>query len=87
MAGLNERKKVERELQLKKLNKFIEDSRNEFKSILSVLGWTSESLEVVQKEKIVACPLDSGHRLPASSLSRHTEFCKWFKAGYTREEM
>ncbi|XP_076325865.1 U11/U12 small nuclear ribonucleoprotein 48 kDa protein-like [Tachypleus tridentatus] len=87
MAGFNERKKVERELQLKKLNKFTEDFRNELNSILSVLEWTSESFEVLQKEKMVTCPLDSGHRLPSSSLSRHTEFCKWFKAGYTREEM
>ena len=36
---------------------------------------------------MVTCPYDTGHRMPASTLDKHVELCKWKQKGFTKEDM
>lgn len=63
----------------------IDSIRSNLNGILSLLGWTEESL--FKEQTKVQCPLDANHMVPESSLKSHIERCKWLKGGYTKEEM
>ncbi|KAK2156446.1 hypothetical protein LSH36_213g03026 [Paralvinella palmiformis] len=54
--------------------------------ILSNLGWSGEYILQENIEK-VQCPNDPNHYVPKDVLSKHLEFCKLMKLGYTKEEL
>ena len=54
--------------------------------ILNEFGWSKEHILQETEEK-VQCPNDRNHYVPKSILSKHLDFCRLMKLGYTKGQI
>ncbi|XP_043258800.1 U11/U12 small nuclear ribonucleoprotein 48 kDa protein-like [Colletes gigas] len=71
----------QREGQYQNLKDFTEKVHQDIMDITSVVGWTVESIETDNDNRLV-CPYDSSHRIGKDILDQHLEFCQWKQEGY-----
>lgn len=72
----------QREYQYQNLNNFTNQVYQEIVDITSNLGWTVESIETDNDNRLV-CLYNSSHRIGKKMLDQHLESCKWKKEGYS----
>ncbi|XP_054001007.1 uncharacterized protein LOC128888301 isoform X3 [Hylaeus anthracinus] len=72
---------IQREGQCQNLNDFTEEVHQDITNITSALGWTVESIETDNDNRLV-CPYNSSHRIGKEMLDQHLEFCQWKEEGY-----
>eukprot|EP00118_Oscarella_pearsei_P010488 m.64647 g.64647 ORF g.64647 m.64647 type:complete len:438 (+) comp35269_c0_seq3:17-1330(+) len=57
------------------LGQFVVETKRSFEELASSLGWTLERLSQADND-FASCPYDSSHRVPVSSLRKHTTRCR-----------
>lgn len=63
------------------LSDFTKKIHQEIMDIKSVLGWSVESIETENDNRLI-CPYDSSHRVSKETLDQHLEHCQWKEDGY-----
>ncbi|XP_045180206.2 U11/U12 small nuclear ribonucleoprotein 48 kDa protein-like [Mercenaria mercenaria] len=83
-SSVSSREMASRQECLDSLGEFIERCQENITSMLDTLGWTPEHF--MQPRNQCECPHNSSHRMPESSLEKHTRICEMVSQGYSKED-
>ncbi|KAJ1200536.1 hypothetical protein NDU88_004359 [Pleurodeles waltl] len=76
---------AERREQLRReLSDFADSCDQELAGVMASFGWSPEATG--RQSGTSLCPYDRNHRMPTSSLQKHTTTCRLRKLGYSKEE-
>jgi len=69
------------------VNQFIQTTWDSVSKILDQLGWTANNICIENSDNLTVCPLDPGHRMKSTSVTKHVQTCSWVKSGYSKDEL
>ncbi|XP_060588665.1 U11/U12 small nuclear ribonucleoprotein 48 kDa protein-like [Ruditapes philippinarum] len=83
-SSISNKEIADRQKCLDSLGEFIDKCQEDITSMLDSLGWTPEHF--MQPRNLCECPHNSDHRMPKSSVEKHSHLCKIVSQGYSKED-